>query len=214
MTDPSHAITDIAALLSLYGTPSEAALIKVAPSLTPEYRRWIMASRFCVLTTVGVGGTDASPRGDDGPVVQDLDDRTLLLPDWRGNNRLDSLRNIVTDGRVSLMFMIAGANNVIRVNGRAILSVDPALMGRFDRDGVLPRTVIVVTVAEVYSQCARAILRARLWTSGDESHGLPTAGEILAGAKAGFDGKSYDADWPKRRPGPCGRAGGIETYSL
>jgi PPOX class probable FMN-dependent enzyme len=198
MTDPAHAITDIATLLSLYGTPSEAALIKVAPSLTPEYRRWIMASRFCVLTTVGAGGTDSSPRGDDGPVVQERDDRTFLLPDWRGNNRLDSLRNIVTDGRVSLMFMVPGSANVIRVNGRAILSADPALINRFDRDGVLPRTVIVVTIAEVYSQCARALIRARLWTAGDESKGLPTAGEILAGIKAGFDSKSYDADWPAR----------------
>jgi uncharacterized protein len=198
MTDPDHAITDLATLLSLYGTLGEAALIKVAPHLTPEYGRWIMASRFCVLTTVGVGGTDASPRGDDGPVVQAFDEQTLLMPDWRGNNRLDSLCNIVTDARVSLMFMVPGSANVIRVNGRALLSTDPALTGRFDRDGARPRTVIVITVAEVYSQCARAILRARLWTSGDESDGLPSAGEILAGIKADFDGRSYDADWPAR----------------
>ncbi len=199
MTD--HVVGDIAALEALYAKPGEAALIKVADRLTPGYRRWISASRFCVLTTVGVAGTDGSPRGDDGPVVQELDDRTLLMPDWRGNNRLDSLRNIVTDGRVSLMFMVPGSVNVIRVNGLAVLSVDPALIGRFDRAGTLPRTVIVVTIAEVYSQCARALIRSRLWTAGDESAGLPTVGEILAGMKAGFHGNGYDKEWPERAVG-------------
>ena len=191
-------ITDIAALEALYGRPGEAALLKVADRLTPAYRTWIGAARFCILSTVGPEGTDASPRGDDGPVVLELDERTLALPDWRGNNRLDSLRNIVRDGRVSLMFMVPGSANVIRVNGTAILTDDEAVRDRFAKDGVRPATVIVVSLAEVYSQCARAILRSRLWTAGDESAGLPSVGEMLAEMKAGFDGAAYDAEWPGR----------------
>ena len=191
-------ISDIETLESLYGTPSEAALIKVSNRLTPAYIRWIKASRFAVLTTVGPEGTDGSPRGDAGPVVSVLDDQTLLMPDWRGNNRMDSLRNIVRDGRVSLMFMVPGSTSVIRVNGTAILTADPEFRSRFQRDGAGPKTVIVVTIGEVYSQCARALMRSGLWTSGDESAGLPTPGEMLTELKAGFDGAGYDADWPGR----------------
>ncbi|GGL57158.1 MSMEG_1061 family FMN-dependent PPOX-type flavoprotein [Wenxinia marina] len=191
-------IDDIAALEALYGAPGEASLIKVAPRLTPLYRRWIAESRFCILTTVGPEGTDASPRGDDGPVVEMPDDGTILLPDWRGNNRMDSLRNIVRDGRVSLMFMVPGSANVVRVNGIAVLTDDAGVLGRFDRDGARPRTVTVVTVAEVYSQCARAILRAGLWSGEDRSAALPTVGELLAEAKTGFDGAAYDAEWSGR----------------
>lgn len=191
-------ITDIAELEALYGTPGEASLIKVADHLTPLYRRWIMASRFCVLSTVGPEGTDGSPRGDDGPVVREQDPKTLLMPDWRGNNRMDSLRNIVRDGRVSLMFMVPGSANVVRVNGTAVLSVDGVLRESFARKEGLPRSVIVITIGEVYSQCARAIKRAGIWGAADESAALPTVGELLAEAKAGFDGAAYDAEWDGR----------------
>ena len=191
-------ITDTATLEALYGQPGEASIIKVVDRVTPLYRRWIEASRFCVLSTVGPEGTDASPRGDDGLVVRIADPRTLHLPDWRGNNRMDSLRNIVRDGRVSLMFLVAGSNNVVRVNGTAILTTDAAVLAPFARDEALPRSVVVVTVAEVYSQCARALIRADLWRGMDESRGLPSVGDLLAEAKAGFDGAAYDADWPGR----------------
>ena len=192
-------ITDIAALEALYGKPGAPSLRKVAHRLTPLYRRWIMASRLCILSTVGPAGTDGSPRGDDGPAVLELDDKTLAMPDWRGNNRLDSLRNIVEDGRVSLMFLVPGSNNVMRINGQARLTADAALRARFDRQGRQPATVIVVRIDEVYSQCARALLRARTWTSGDESAGLPTAGEILAETSQGEEGgAAYDAAWPER----------------
>lgn len=150
-------VKDIAALEALYGTPGEASLRKVAPCLTPTYRKWIMSSRFCILSTVGAEGTDGSPRGDDGPVVLELDPQTLALPDWRGNQRLDSLRNIVSDGRVSLMFMVPGSNTVVRVNGSAVLSDDPDLVTRFEQKGRHPATVIVIRIAEVYTQCARAL---------------------------------------------------------
>ena len=123
-------IDDIAALEALYGTPGQPALRKVVDRLTPLYRRWIMASRLCMLATVGPEGTDCSPRGDDGPAVLELDERTLALPDWRGNNRLDSLRNILRDPRVSLMFLVPGSNNVVRVNGRARLTADAGLRAR------------------------------------------------------------------------------------
>ncbi|MGZ9809022.1 pyridoxamine 5'-phosphate oxidase family protein [Pseudoroseicyclus sp. H15] len=192
------AIDSIEALEALYGKPGEASLIKVTDHLTPEYSRWIAASRFCVLSTVGPEGTDASPRGDDGEVVLQLDARTLALPDWRGNNRMDSLRNIVRDGRVSLMFFVPGSNNVMRVNGRAELTVAEDMLASFERGGKRPRSVTLVHVAEAYSQCARALMRSRLWTAGDESAGLPSVGDMLKGVKADFDGAAYDADWPGR----------------
>ena len=191
-------IDDIAALEALYGAPGQPSLRKVADHLTPLYRKWIMASRFAVLTTVGAGGTDGSPRGDDGPVVTELDPRTLALPDWRGNNRLDSLRNIVSDGRVSLMFMVPGSNTVVRVNGQARLTTDADLRAQFERRGHQPATVIVVRIAEVYTQCARAVMRAGLWAR-DDAAGLPTPGEILAEVSAGEEGgAAYDAAWPER----------------
>ena len=192
-------IADIAALEALYGTPGAASLRKVANRLTPSYRRWIMASRLCVLTTVGPEGTDGSPRGDDGPVVQDLDDRHLAMPDWRGNNRLDSLRNIVLDGRVSLMFFVPGSNNVVRVNGQAWLTDDTELRARFEKNERLPATVIVTEIAEVYSQCARALMRARTWAGTDESEGLPSVGDILAEVTDGAEGGArYDSEWGAR----------------
>lgn len=191
-------VEDIAALEALYGTPGAPSLRKVAHRLTPLYRKWIMASRFCVLSTVGPNGTDGSPRGDDGPVVTELDEHTLALPDWRGNNRLDSLRNIIEDGRVSLMFMVPGSNTIVRVNGRARLTTDQDLRTRFEHKGRLPATVIVITIAEVYTQCARAPMRAGLWTR-DDSAGLPSVGDILAEMTAGEEGgATYDTDWGKR----------------
>jgi uncharacterized protein len=188
-------ITDIAALDALFDAPVPASLTKVAPVLTPLYREWIEAARFCVLSTVGEDGTDGSPRGDDGPVVRVVDPRSLWLPDWRGNNRIDSLRNIVRDGRVSLMFMIPGSMNVVRVNGRAVLTDDPAVTASFEQAGRHPKLVIVVTVAEVYFQCAKAILRARLW-SGDPAPDVPTAGQLLREADEGFDAEAYDRSYP------------------
>jgi hypothetical protein len=191
-------IESVESLEALYGTPGAPALRKVADHLTPLYAKWIAASRFCVLTTVGPAGTDGSPRGDDGPVVTLLDDKTLAMPDWRGNNRLDSLRNIVADGRVSLMFMVPGSSTVVRVNGQARLTADEDLRKAFERAGRLPATVIVIGISEVYTQCARAVIRAELWAR-DDSAGLPTAGEILAETSRGEEGgASYDAEWPVR----------------
>ncbi|MCD9148228.1 pyridoxamine 5'-phosphate oxidase family protein [Pseudophaeobacter flagellatus] len=192
-------IDSIADLEALYGKPGAASLRKVARRMTPLYRKWIAASRLCMLTTVGPAGTDDSPRGDDGPVVQELDPGTLALPDWRGNNRLDSLRNIVQDGRVSVMFLVPGSNNVVRINGTAQVTADAGLRARFDRGGKQPATVIVITIDEIYSQCARALMRAGTWSAGDESAGLPSMGEILAEQTAGEEGgQDYDQAWGAR----------------
>lgn len=192
-------IEDVDTLEALYGTPGAPALRKVADRLTPLYRKWIMASKLCVLSTVGPDGTDGSPRGDDGPVVLELDAFTLAMPDWRGNNRLDSLRNIVIDGRVALMFLVPGSNNVVRVNGRAFLTDDADLRGRFGKKGRLPATVIVIRIGEVYTQCARALMRAGTWAGADESADLPTVGEILAEMTSGEEGGApYDDAWGAR----------------
>ncbi|PLL14374.1 pyridoxamine 5'-phosphate oxidase [Tabrizicola sp. TH137] len=197
-----HWITTLDDLHAQYGTPSDPALRKVVAHLIPSYRAVLERSRFCILSTVGPEGTDGSPRGDDGPVVAVLDDRTLALPDWKGNERIDSLRNIVRDGRVSLCFLIPGWKNLLRVNGSARLTADPDLRARFDRNGLQPRSVIVIAIAEVYSQCARAVLRAGLWTGGDQSAGLPSIGQMLDEATAGqIDGAAYDAGWADRAKG-------------
>ncbi|SLN64159.1 Pyridoxamine 5'-phosphate oxidase [Pseudoruegeria aquimaris] len=186
-------------LEALYGTPAEASLVKVARRMTPGYRAFISRSRFCTLSTVGPEGTDCSPRGDDGPVVAELDPGTLAMPDWRGNNRMDSLRNILRDGRVSLTFFVPGSTMVVRVNGTAFVSAAPALLARFSDRGRQPRSVIVVEIGEIYFQCARALMRAGLWNGEDQSEGLPSAGALLSEMTDGrFDGETYDQEWPAR----------------
>lgn len=188
-------ITDLDSLHSHYGTPKPPALRKVAPVLTPAYADFIRASRFCLLSTVGPEGTDGSPRGDREPVVEIEDPETILLPDWQGNERIDSLRNIVRDGRVSLCFFVPGSLNVVRVNGQARITADADLRARFEREGKHPRTVMVIRVGEVYSQCARAIQRSELWSGADHSAGLPTAGRMLQDASGQeIDGSAYDAE--------------------
>ncbi|MEL6264059.1 MAG: pyridoxamine 5'-phosphate oxidase family protein [Pseudomonadota bacterium] len=190
-------ITTLDALEALYDEANPRALAKVADGLTPLYRTWIGAARFVVLSTVGPRGTDGSPRGDDGPVVRMVDDTTLMLPDWRGNNRLDSLRNIIEDGRVSLMFMVSGSSNVVRVNGTAVLTADPAVTAGFVQGGSSPRTVIVITIGEVYFQCAKAVMRAGLWSGEDRSDGLPSAGDFIKEQIASFDARTYDDGYPE-----------------
>ncbi|GLS87449.1 pyridoxamine 5'-phosphate oxidase [Cypionkella aquatica] len=192
-------ITTLDDLHSHYGTPAKPALAKVADHLTPAYAAFIAASRFCILSTVGPEGTDGSPRGDEKPVVVPLDAQTLLMPDWKGNERIDSLRNIIRDGRVSLIFLVPGSTTAVRVNGTARITADPDLCARFDRiqpSGAVaqPRAVIVIRVAEVYSQCARALQRSALWTAPHVEN-LPTAGQMLQDATAGaINGADYDSE--------------------
>ncbi|WP_054008910.1 MSMEG_1061 family FMN-dependent PPOX-type flavoprotein [Cypionkella psychrotolerans] len=193
MTPPTW-ITTLDDLHAHYGTPGKPALAKVTAHLTPAYAAFIAASRFCILSTVGPEGTDGSPRGDKNPVVIPLDSETLLMPDWKGNERIDSLRNIIRDGRLSLIFLVAGSTTAIRVNGTAKITADPDLRARFDREGTQPRSVIVIRIAEVYSQCARALQRSALWTA-PHAENLPTPGQMLQDATAGaINGADYDAE--------------------
>ncbi len=197
-------IETTAELEAHYGTPGTAATVKVADHVTPQYRAWIEASPFCALATSGPGGLDASPRGDRGAVASVLDPRTVALPDRRGNDRVDSLRNIVADPRVAAMFLIPGSGTVIRVNGRARITVDDAFRERFAVEGKAPRSVVVIAVDEVYFQCARAVMRAGLWTteSWPDIAALPSIGEILASlSDGGIDGANYDAGWRVRAAG-------------
>ncbi|WP_105382191.1 pyridoxamine 5'-phosphate oxidase family protein [Neorhizobium alkalisoli] len=193
-------ITSVEELQAIYDGVSEASLVKVTKVLTPEYRQMIEASPFMALATVGPEGLDCSPRGDLGGVVRIRDDATLLLPDWRGNNRIDSLLNIVRDPRVALMFLVPGSNTAMRINGRAVISVDPELLTSFEMDGRHPRSVTVITIHEVYFQCARALMRAQLWNPERfvDSKDLPTPGILLKAAKADFDQETYDREWSAR----------------
>lgn len=197
-----HQITTLEALEALYQpAPVAASTVKVTDHITAHYAALIQASPFVAMATVGPEGLDCSPRGDLPGFVRIADPRTLMLPDRRGNNRIDSLRNIVRDPRVALLFLIPGSGTTFRVNGRAVLSADPALLDSFAVDGKPPRTVTVVTVQEAYFQCARAIVRSGLWDV--ESHvdpkSLPTAGAMLAAVTAGeVGGEVYDQAWPER----------------
>jgi uncharacterized protein len=196
-----HLIRDTAALERLYASPSETAIAKEIDYIHPHYRKLIEASPFAILGTVGPGGLDCSPRGDRPGFVHVEDERTLLLPDRRGNNRLDSLKNILADPRVALLFLIPGVEETMRVKGKAEISTDPALLARFAFDGKLPRTVIVIRVERAYFQCARALLRSELWNPDKRvaRKQLPSTGEILAALTAGkIGGADYDRAAPQR----------------
>ncbi|HEY1413153.1 MAG TPA: pyridoxamine 5'-phosphate oxidase family protein, partial [Rhodopila sp.] len=188
-------IRDQAGLDALYGESPASALAKEIDYIHPHYRAMIEASPFMVLATSGPEGLDCSPRGDPAGFVHVLDDKTLLVPDRRGNNRIDSLRNIIRDDRVALLFLIPGVGETLRINGRAAISVAPELIARFPFRGTLPRSVIVVTAESVYFQCPKAIVRSELWNP--EKHisrkDLPSTGTILAEVTAGLiNGEQYD----------------------
>lgn len=200
-TDP-YAIDTLQRLEALLGQPSDASLSKEVAYIHPAYRAMIEAAPFAVLATIGPGGLDASPRGDPPGFVQLLDDKTLLLPERRGNNRADSLRNIVADPRVALLFLIPGVGETLRVNGCARISVALDLLARFVVNGQPPKCVVVVDVETVFFQCARAIQRSQLWRTVPPGtpRPVPTPGAILAAITQGqFDGASYDRELPARQ---------------
>lgn len=195
-------VTSIEQLEALYTpAPGPASMEKVTNRITPAYRRLIEASPFAALATVGPEGIDCSPRGDQPGFVRIHDDTTLMMPDRRGNNRIDSLRNIVRDPRVAFLFLLPGSGTTFRANGKAHLSIDPALLESFAVEDKPPRSVIVMRIEELYFQCARAIVRSELWNP--ERHldpkTLPTPGQILASMTEGeVGGDSYDQAWPER----------------
>ena len=194
-------IATLAELEALYGRPGEASLIKEVDHLAAPYKAFIAAAPFAALATCGPEGLDCSPRGDVPGFVRVQDDKTLMLPDRRGNNRVDSLRNIIRDPRVSLMFLVPGCGNAVRVNGRAHLTVDPDVLASFAVEGKAPRSVIVIAVEAVYFQCARAIVRAHLWDAAHhvDPNSWPSAGDMLSALSGGrVGGAGYDADWAGR----------------
>jgi PPOX class probable FMN-dependent enzyme len=191
----AHRIADVATLEKLYGAPTGAAVDKEVDYLHPHYQKLVEASPFFVLATAGPGGLDASPRGDAPGFVAVENEKTLLIPDRRGNNRVDSLRNIIADPRVALLFLVPGIGETLRINGRAEIRTDPGLLERFNVEGKLPRSVIVIHVETVFFQCARAIFRSKLWDPAQhvERKSLPSTGTIVSEvAKRQFDAQAYD----------------------
>ncbi len=194
-------ITSVEQLEALYGVAQETSTAKEVDYITPHYGAFIAASPFVILGTAGPEGLDASPRGDKPGFVRIQDERTLLLPDRRGNNRMDSLRNIVRDPRVGLLFLIPGSGTTLRVNGRAQISIEAGLLESFAVEEKAPRSVAVIRIESVYFQCARAIMRSELWNPARhvDPASLPTAGQILAEITAGrVGGEPYDKAWPER----------------
>jgi uncharacterized protein len=194
-------MTSVEDLDALYGPVGEASLVKETGRIIPEYRALIEAAPFAVLATRGPGGLDCSPRGDAPGFVRVADETTLLLPDRRGNNRVDSLRNILFDPQIALLFLIPGIGETLRVNGRASISVDPALLESFAVDGKPARSVLAIAVETVFFQCSRAVLRARLWDPAMQidRKAVPTAGEILAAlSRDRIGGEAYDRALPER----------------
>jgi hypothetical protein len=199
--DGHHLVTSIEALEAIYGAPSGAAVVKEIDHINAHYRALIEAAPFCAMATSGPGGLDCTPRGDPPGFVRVNDEKTLLIPDRRGNNRIDSLRNLIADPRISLLFLIPGCSETIRVNGRAVISIAPELCESFIFAGKVPRSVIVVTVDRVYYQCAKAIVRSRLWDPAAQidRNTLPTAGAILAAISNGaVGGPEHDRTAPQR----------------
>jgi PPOX class probable FMN-dependent enzyme len=196
-----HIIRDEATLSTLYGEVSAGAIAKEIDYIHSHYRAMIEASPFLVLATCGPEGLDTSPRGDPPGFVQVVDEKTLLIPDRRGNNRADSLRNIIRDPRVALLFLIPGVGETLRVNGTAVISTDPALIERFPFRGTLPRTVIVVTAERVYFQCPKALVRSDLWNPDKrvDRKSVPSSGTIMAGITGGrLGGPEHDRAYPER----------------
>src|SRR5882724_8599207 len=196
-----HLVTSIEQLEAIYGEPFGPSVVKEIDHVNADYRAFIEAAPFCAVATNGADGLDCTPRGDPPGFVRVQDPKTLLIPDRRGNNRIDSLRNLIADPRVSLLFLIPGCGETIRVNGRAAISIDPALCESFVFAGKTPRSVIVVTVDRVYFQCAKAIVRSKLWDQATlvDRKSLPTAGTILAGiSKCAIGGPEHDRTAPER----------------
>ena len=197
----AHLVTDAAALRTLYGEPSDGAIAKEVNHVHPHYRAMIEASPFMVMATSGPDGLDVSPRGDPPGFVVVEDETTLLIPDRRGNNRTDSLGNLISDPRIALLFLIPGVGETLRVNGWAEISIDPDLLARFPAQGKLPRSVIVVHVERVYFQCPKALVRSDLWNPAKhvERRSLPSTGTILADITSGkVGGVEYDKAYPER----------------
>ena len=198
---PKNTISTIEELEAIYGEPLPQSLVKEIDYISDHYRSFIEKSPFMVLASVAEEGLDCSPRGDPAGFVRVVDEKMVMIPDRRGNNRIDTLRNIVRDPRVSLLFLVPGVGETLRINGRAEISVDPKLCASFAMNGKTPQSVIIVTADRVYFQCQKALARSRLWEpeAQVERKELPTAGKILQSlSRDEFDGEAYDRNYPER----------------
>jgi uncharacterized protein len=198
---PEHQIDSVEALEALYGPPVDIALTKEIDYISDHYRAFIEASPFVALATVGPEGLDCSPRGDPAGFIRIHDEKTVLMPDRRGNNRTDTLHNIVRDPRVSLLFLIPGVNETLRINGRADIVTDPGLCSSFAMNGKLPASVLVINVDRVYYQCPKALVRSKLWDPDSQipRASLPSNGEMLAAlAPDQIDAEAYEAAYPAK----------------
>lgn len=201
MTHGEQTITSIEQLESIYGDPVTTSILKELDHITDDYRQFIDAAPFVVIATSGPEGLDCSPRGDPAGFVRVVDEHTVMIPDRRGNNRVDSLRNIVRDPRIALLFMIPGVNDTMRINGRAVLSTSEELRQSFAMGDKLPACVIVVTVDRIYTQCPKALIRSKLWDPETQipRSALPTSGQMIQRITEGsFDGAAHDAAYPER----------------
>jgi hypothetical protein len=196
-----HLVTTMDQLESMYGEVYLPARVKEIDHVNAQYHAFIEKAPFCILATSGPGGLDCSPRGDPAGFVRVHDEKTLMIPDRRGNNRIDTLRNLIDDPRISLLFLIPGCGETIRVNGRAQICTDPELCQGFEMQGKVPRCVLVVTVERAYFQCPKAIVRSRLWDPGTriDRKSLPSSGTILAAITDGkVGGPEHDRAYPER----------------
>lgn len=196
-----HIVRDLATLEALYGQVNEASSLKEITYLHPHYATFVKASPFAILATTGPHGADASPRGDAPGFVEIVDDKTLLMADRRGNNRIDSLRNILADPHVALLFLVPGIGETLRVNGVAEISVDPDLLARFAVQRKAPRSMLVIHIESVFFQCSRALIRSELWnpTRHLPRSALPSTGEMLAAVTHDrIDAQTYDRELPPR----------------
>lgn len=201
MAGTDHLITTVEQLEALYGKPFGPSVAKEIDHLSPSYRKLIEAAPFVAIATGGPEGLDCSPKGDAAGFVRILDDRTLAIPDRPGNNRVDGFRNILRDPRIAVLFLIPGIGETLRVNGRASISIDPALMQGFAVNGKLPRSVLVIHIETVFFHCSKAIVRSTLWDPATQiaRASLPSTGSIIAEVTAGkLGGDEYDKAAPER----------------
>ena len=178
----THRITTLDELDERYGPPATAAIQKELPALMPGYRAMIEASPFvAIASSAPDGGLDCSPRGDPAGFVHVADERTIMLPDRPGNRRVDTMRNVLVDPRVALLFLIPGLGETLRINGRAEISTDPEHLALFEIKGKQPITVLIVHIDTVYFQCSKAIIRSKIWDPATQvpRDSLPTAGQLL-----------------------------------
>lgn len=196
----AHTVSSLDDLAKIYAQPLPHVATKETDHITEVGRAFIAASPFLVLASANGSSIDCSPKGDAPGFVQLLDDRTLLIPDRPGNNRIDGMRNLLVNPKVGIIFIVPGSNETYRVTGSATISTAPELLKRFEVGGKPPRVVMVVAVEEAFNHCPKALVRAKLWEGRERPSGAPTHGDFAA-ARDGKDAayaRDYNEKYAKR----------------